>query len=206
MARRNVPALLTVAGTSAAGFALAATASATRASAHVDRKLEPKIAFRSRSRLRKLADLGSPAGKWYTLGPASVVVGASLVRDPGRRAAGLTIAGCGVAAALLSLAFDDLLPQPPVPTGHRDEPDKPVFPSGHSFVSTAIALTTAYVLSEERIASPRIAAPLAAALPIANTALKLGARNHWMSDALGGVAGGVALAALCCAAYEIARD
>ena len=205
MARRHVPALLTVAGTSAAGFALAAAASATRASAHVDRKLEPRVAFRSRSRLRKLADAASPLGKWYTLGSASVALGASLARNRKHRAGGIAIAGCGIAAALLSLAFDELLPQPPVPTGHRDEPNKAVFPSGHAFVSTAIALTTAYVLTEERITPARLSAPLAGVLPLANTALKLGARKHWVSDAAGGVAAGVALAALCCAAYEAMR-
>lgn len=206
MSRANAPALLGAALVASAGFAGAAIASASRASAHLDRRLEPRLAFRPRSRARRLAEVASPAGKWYVLGPVAVVAGASIARRRRRRVAGTTIAASGVASAALSLAFDRILPQPPVPAGHRSEPNKPIFPSGHAFVSTAIALTAAYVAIEEDLLPRSVALPLAAVLPLGNTALKLGARKHWVSDALGGIAAGISLAAICCAAYELSRD
>jgi hypothetical protein len=73
-------------------------------------------------------------------------------------------------------------------------------------MSTVTAFTTAYVLTQERLVRPRVAVPFAALLPIVNTTLKLGVRKHWASDALGGVAGGIAVAALCCAVYEALSD
>jgi hypothetical protein len=206
MNARRVRPLLTLAGASSAVFALVATASGTRASAHLDRKLEPRIAFRPRSRARRLADAASPAGKWYTLATATTLIGTWLATQHGRRVGGAIIATSGIAGAGLTLAFDRVMPQPPVSTGHRDEPNKPTFPSGHAFMSTVTSLTTAYVFTREGFLPPRVAVPLAAMLPIANTTLKLGARKHWASDAAGGVVGGVAVAALCCAAYETLSD
>jgi membrane-associated phospholipid phosphatase len=206
MSWKPVPTLLSVAGASSAAFALVATASSTRASAHLDRTLEPRIAFRPRSRARRLADVASPAGKWYTLATATALIGTWLATRHGRRVGGAIVATSGLAAAGLTLAFDRVIPQPPVAAGHRDEPNKPSFPSGHAFMSTATALTTAYVLTREHLVQPRVAFPIAALLPIANTTLKLGARKHWASDAAGGIVGGLAVAALCCAAYESLSD
>jgi membrane-associated phospholipid phosphatase len=203
MSLRPVPSLLTLAGMSSAAFAVVATSSATRASAHLDRKLEPRIAFR---RARRLGDVTDLAGKWYVLAPATTLIGIWLAAQHGRRVGGAIIAASGLAGAALTLAFDRTIPQPPVPAGHRDKPNKPTFPSGHAFMSTATALTTAYVLTRERLVYPRVAVPLAALFPIANTTLKLGARKHWASDAVGGLVGGVAVAALCCAVYEALSD
>ena len=202
MNRKPLPALLSVAAGSSAAFALVASASATRVAAPADRKIEPRIAFRPGSRARRLADLASPVGKWYTLATASTLLGAWLAVRHGRRVGGAAIAASGLVGAGLSFVFDAVIPQPPVPTGHRDEPRKPVFPSGHAFMSTATASTAAYVLTREGFGRPQVVVPLAALLPIANTGLKLGARKHWASDVTGGVVGGFALAAFCCAAYE----
>ena len=73
-------------------------------------------------------------------------------------------------------------------------------------VGTAMALTAAYVLSRERMVDAKLALPAAALFSLANPALKLGVRKHWPSDAVGGVAAGVAIAAACCAVYEYLLD
>jgi len=107
---------------------------------------------------------------------------------------------------LLSRVFDHYLPQPPVPRNHRHKPNKAVFPSGHALMATSVGSTAAYVLSRESIAEPRAAAAAAAAFAIANPGLKLAVEKHWLSDAAGGLAAGLAIAAGCCAVYEAMRD
>lgn len=202
MSQRRAQNLSIIAAGAAAAFGATAVASATRASAHIDRKLEPKIAFPARSRRQRAHDLLSPVGKWYTLMPAAIVAGALLARQRERRAAGVAIAASGILATVLGKACDELLPQPPVPTGHRDEPRKPVFPSGHTLISSGTAMTAGYVLSREQLVGAGPAAVVAGAFIAANTMLKLGARKHWMSDAAGGLAAGIAIAAGTCAVYE----
>jgi hypothetical protein len=136
---------------------------------------------------------------------ASVLGGAVLARRPPRRAAGATIAASAVLATLLTQAFDRVLPQPPVPPNHRHKPGKAVFPSGHAFVPTAAASAAAYVLSREGLVDSHGAAAVATVFSLANPALKLAVRKHWLSDAVGGLAAGVAVAATCCAVYEQMR-
>jgi membrane-associated phospholipid phosphatase len=200
---RELAAVGAIAGATFAGVAVA---TATRASAHVDRQLAPRLALRPRSRGRRVAQSLSPVGKWYTVTSAAVIGGVILARDPRRRLAGATIGASSIVAVLLSKAFDHALPQPPVPANHRHEPRKAVFPSGHGVLATSVASTAAYVLSREALVDPRVASMTAIVFSIANPALKLAVRKHWLSDAVGGVAAGVAIAAACCAAYEQLRD
>ena len=206
MSQSRARELTTVSAVAAATFAGVTIASATRASAHVDRTLSPRLAFRPKSRRRRVAGSLSPVGKWYTILSAATVGGALVARDPQHRLAGGTIAASSIIATLLSLSLDHVLPQPPVPANHRHDPRKPVFPSGHGLVSTAVASTAAYVLSRETMVDARTATIAAATFSLANPALKLAVRKHWLSDAVGGVAAGVAVAAACCAAYEQLRN
>jgi hypothetical protein len=206
MSQRRAQNLSIVAAGAAAAFAATAVASATRASAHIDRKLSPRIAARARSRGRRAHDVLSPVGKWYTLMPAAIVAGAVLARRREYRAAGVALAASGIVATVVAKACDVLLPQPPVPAGHRDEPRKAVFPSGHALISSATSATACYVLSRERIVNTAPAAVVASGFVVVNTAVKLGARKHWMSDAVGGLAAGLAIAAGICAVYESMRE
>lgn len=196
---RELAAVGTVAAVTFAGVA---AATGTRASAHVDRQLSPRLALRPRSRLRRVAESLSPVGKWYTITSAAVVGGALIARDPERRLAAGTIAASSIVATLLAMSFDRMVPQPPVPANHRHEPRKAVFPSGHALVATSVSSTAAYVLSRERMVDVRAATLAATAFSLANPALKLAVRKHWLSDVVGGVAAGVAVAAACCAVYE----
>src|SRR4051812_41282959 len=205
MSRARARDLAAVSGIATASFAAVAWASASRASAHLDRVLAPKLALRPRTRRRRGADRLSPIGKWYSVVSAAAVARAIVARSSGRPAAGARILA-STTSALLAKAFDRLLPQPPVPANHRHKPNKAVFPSGHAMVGTAAALTTAYVLSREGLARPAIAMPPAIAFSLGNPALKLAVQKHWPTDALGGVAAGLAVAAACCAVYETFRD
>ena len=138
--------------------------------------------------------------------PAAIVAGALLARRSEHRAAGAAIAASGILATVFGKVCDELLPQPPVPTGHRNEPRKPVFPSGHTLIATGTATTAGYVLSRERLVGAVPAATVAGGFVVANTLLKLGARKHWMSDAVGGLTAGIAIAAGTCAVYEKMRE
>ena len=206
MSSRRARELAVVSAVSATTFAGVAIATATRASARVDRRLSPRLAPKPRSRGRRIAESLSPVGKWYTLVPAAVIGGAALARDPSRRAAGATIAASSIIATLIAKAFDHVLPQPPVPANHRHKPNKPVFPSGHALLSTSVASTAAYVLNRESLIDAAPAAIAAAAFSVGNPAIKLAVQKHWLTDAIGGVVAGVAIAAACCATYEQLRD
>lgn len=206
MSKRRAHELAGVSALAAGTFGAIAWATASRASAHVDRAMAPRLAARPRSRARRVAERLSPIGKWYAVGPAAAAAGALIARSSGRTSAGTTIVASSVASTLLSVAFDHLLPQPPVPQNHRHEPNKAVFPSGHALLATSTALTTAYVMSRERLAGLPAVMPAAVAFSLANPALKVAVRKHWPTDALGGLVAGIAVAAGCCAVYELFRD
>jgi membrane-associated phospholipid phosphatase len=122
----------------------------------------------------------------------------------GRRHAALALGVAPVAAATAGLSFTTFLAQRNPPDA-GDAPDgevtEPSFPSGHTTGVTAEALSVAYVLSRERIASP---AALAALLgwPLVVGATRVYRDRHWASDVLGGWAAGVAVAAMCALLYE----
>lgn len=202
---RRASQLAATGAVAALAFGIVALGSATRAAAHIDRKTAPRLALRPRSRGRRVAERLSPLGKWHTLVPGAAITGAVVARATGRPAAGVTIAASPVVATLLGELLDRVLPQPPVPANQRHEPRKAVFPSGHGLLATSTALTAAYVISREELADGAMTFPPAIVFSLLNPALKLGVRKHWLSDAVGGVAAGVAVAAMCCALYELTR-
>ena len=107
-----------------------------------------------------------------------------------------------VAAEVSSRVFDRLPPHQRPPEGHP-KPHKPSFPSGHALETTAVAGTTAYVLAREGLAGAPLAFGTAAALSASSTLGRLYLDRHWVSDALGGAALGLSIAAACAALYEV---
>ncbi len=199
-----------------------AHASASRKTADVDEAVLEKTAPDPESPVRKTAHALAPVGKWYTYVPAALGIAAYLIASNGgartddrmrahrgtrartrNRSAGAAaiVVASGLAFGL-SRAFDRWLPQPPAPPGH-EERDKPVFPSGHTFGPSAVGITAAYVLSYEGDARVRVAAPIAVVLPALLGGTRMLDERHWLSDVAGGLLGGIAVASVCLAGYEM---
>jgi undecaprenyl-diphosphatase len=90
------------------------------------------------------------------------------------------------------------------PPPERHEPSKQSYPSGHALQTSAMALTTGYVLLREGLAPRWSLAPLGLA-SLAAGAGRLLLDRHWTSDVLGGYLAGVALGASCAGVYELQR-
>lgn len=200
----RAPLLFAAAFASAAGFAAVARAVARRDTASVDRDVHEKTAVDDGHPARAVAEAAAPVGKWWIYVPAAALT-AGYVFVSRKRVAGMAaITGTAVVAAALNEFFDDLLPQPPAPPG-REDPNHPVFPSGHAFGTSAVALAAAYVLSREELARASIVFPIATAIPIASSVARLAEEKHWVSDILGGHLAAIALASLALGVYEGAR-
>jgi undecaprenyl-diphosphatase len=204
--RRPVPglALLGIGAASAAGFALLARSVARRETDGVDAAARRKAPRPRGPRVKKLAELTGPLGKPWLLGPASAALAA--YTRPSSRAAATAIGLSSAASTALCRVFDRTLPHRPAPPGKREDRDEPSFPSGHALQTTAVALTTAYVLSREGKANAWIAAPAAAVLPLVSAGGRVTLDRHWASDVAGGLLAGLTVAACCAAAYEMLPD
>jgi undecaprenyl-diphosphatase len=209
--RRRAVALGVVSVAAAAGFAALATAVARRETAPVDEAVRKATATDPDGATHEAAERMKYAGKWYTYIPAAAVASVAVLAARGedrderaRRVGAGAVMLTGTVATALNPAFDHVLPQPPAPPGHPSR-NKPVFPSGHAFGPGAISLAAAYVLSRERIARPAIAFPAALAVPAVTAGGRMLVQKHWASDVLGGLLGGVAVAAACLCAYEATR-
>lgn len=144
----------------------------------------------------------TPLGKWWGQIPTALATARTLQRR-GKTAGALTVLGTSVGAVLLSQVLDRVLShrQPPP---ERGEPSKQSYPSGHALQSSALALTTGYVLRREGVAPAWSAAPLGLA-SLAAGAGRLLLDRHWTSDVLGGYLAGIAFGASCAGFYELAR-
>jgi undecaprenyl-diphosphatase len=204
--RRPVPglALLGIGAASAAGFALLARSVARRETDSLDSAARRKTPKARGPRLKKLAEVTGPLGKPWLLGPATAALAA--YTRPGSRSGATAIGLSSTASSALCKVLDRTLPHRPAPPGKREDRDEPSFPSGHALQTTAVALTTAYVLSREGRANAWIAAPAAALLPLISAGGRVALDRHWASDVAGGVLGGIAVASVCAAAYEMLPD
>jgi membrane-associated phospholipid phosphatase len=202
----RAPFLVITAAASAAGFWLLARAVARRKTAPVDHDVHERIAVDEEHPVREAAEGVAPIGKWRIYVPlAAIAAGYVVVKGERRAGAGaIAIVSAAVAAALINKRFDALLDQPPAPPG-RDSPDHPVFPSGHAFGTSAVALTAAYVLAREELAAAYIAFPAALTLPFVSATARLMEEKHWLSDIAGGLLAAMTLTSISLAAYEVVR-
>jgi membrane-associated phospholipid phosphatase len=210
--RGRAPLLFATSIAAAAGFALIARAVARRDTAAVDHEVHDQTAIHPGHPAREVAEAAGPIGKWWTYVPAAVLTGAYVVASreeddelPSRILGTAAIVGTAAIAAALNQVFDDLLPQPPAPPG-RPSPDHPVFPSGHAFGTSSVALAAAYVLAREGCAHPLLAFPTAMVIPMASSVARLVEEKHWISDILGGHLAAIALSTLMLAVYEAGLD
>jgi len=162
-----------------------------------------RAAHRSRtSGLVLVARSTTPAGKWWGQVPATLLTAAKLLHAR-RRAAALTIAGTSVVAALLPVLLDRISVRR-LPPPERNDPTKQSYPSGHALQSSALALTTSYVMHREHLDSPKWLASLGP-LSLAAGLSRLLLDRHWASDVLGGYCAGIALGAGSAGLYELSR-
>jgi undecaprenyl-diphosphatase len=82
---------------------------------------------------------------------------------------------------------------------------EPSFPSGHALRAATVTLVTAYVLVRENVGKPKVAIPVAAAIPALTALHALYLDRHWASDIIGGWLGGIAIAGACAYGYEVAQ-
>lgn len=201
---------LLLSAVSAASFLLLAHAVAERDTASIDRRVEKKVKEKARRRLRNAARRLHPVGKWWTYVPAAGAVATALIvssehPDGGgnrsRRMGAASVAGSAIAAALLNEILDDLVPQPPAPPG-RPSPRHPVFPSGHTFGTASVGLTSAWVLSREGTVRPSIGFPVALLIPATSASARMLEDKHWLSDIAGGILVALTVSSLWIATYE----
>jgi len=150
--------------------------------------------------LRRAALSTKPLGKWWAYLPPSLANARRLLAA-GRRNAALTIAGSSVVTALAPLVLERVVARR-MPPPERHEPSKQSYPSGHALQTSAVAITTSYVLAREGGGRGWASAPLLLG-SLAAGAGRLVLDRHWLSDVIGGYLAGVALGATSAACYEL---
>jgi membrane-associated phospholipid phosphatase len=193
--------LFGTAALAALGFAAVSAAVARGKTSRLDKRAQGKWHASNGSAWQGAARGTTPLGKWWGQLPAALVTAKGLQKRQ-RTAAALTVVGSSIGGILLSEILDRLMRhrQPPP---ERGEPAKQSYPSGHALQSSALALTTGYVLWREGLAPKWSAAPLSA-LSAAAGAGRLLLDRHWTSDVIGGYCAGIALGATCAGCYELA--
>ena len=197
--------LFATAAIAALGFGVLSVAVARGKTSRFDRRAKRRVhGLRVDSEypqaLRNAALGTTPLGKWWAYLPPALAT-ARRLRRQGRTAGALSVAGVAVAAALLPPFLDRLLPRRSPPPERR-APAKQSYPSGHALQTSAVALTTSYVLMREGLAPRWSAAPWGLA-SLAAGAGRLLLDRHWTSDVVGGYFAGIALGATCAGLYEL---
>ena len=141
-------------------------------------------------------------GSTYVLGPAALVLGASLVRRGARyRPLLLTVTPIVFWAfvSMLKRGYHITRPLTGVLTRHSFS-----FPSGHAAMSMAAAVFLGYVLVREAMA-PRWILVVAPLISLVVGISRVYLDVHWASDVLGGWAIGAAYGGACCALYALTQ-
>jgi membrane-associated phospholipid phosphatase len=185
------------------GFVLLARKVSAHETRPLDARARQRAPKRRRRATRKIAAAMNPLGKWWGQMPLASAAAGVVWRLRGPRAVAPIAAVSAVAASLSWVLEQAMRPRTPPPGRHS--PTEPAFPSGHALQASAVALTAAYVLSREGIATASGTAPLAVALPVVSGLSKLYLDRHWLTDVIGGYLLGGALAASAAAAYELGR-
>lgn len=200
---RGSTALFAVAGSLAAAYAAVSRLVARGDTAEPDRRARRRMQHRASGRARRASDVTGHIGKWYVLVPFTAVVSAALLARERPRGA-LTVLASSLAAASLSKGLDRIMRHRTPPPG-KPEREATSYPSGHALETTAVALTTAWVLVREDVVPAAIAVPLAVTASLVSGGGRLVLDRHWISDSAGGYLAGLSLGAACLGAYERAR-
>ena len=193
-------ALLTLSIAALVGYAIVARSVSRRTVAADDRKVRNELQKTRDEDGDAVATLVGPIGKQWLHIPASALLTVYLVRR-GTGTGGIVPLVASVTSDLFSRVFDRLPPNRKPPPGHPNQ-QKPSFPSGHANETTAVALSSAYVLSREGLIGATPAFAIAGALAIASPTSRMYLDRHWLTDVIGGWLLGLSIAAGCAALYE----
>jgi undecaprenyl-diphosphatase len=200
MRAQSTTALLGLSIAAAIGYALVARSVSRQRTAADDRKVRDEIQDKREPEGEAVAEVVHPLGKQWIHIPIAAALSAGLAhRGAGRSAIVPLIASVG--SDTLSRVFDRLPPNRKPPPGHPNQ-KKTSFPSGHANETTAVAFTSAFVLSREGVVAPAPAFAVATLLAIASPASRMYVDRHWATDVIAGWCLGLATAAGCAAIYE----
>lgn len=193
--------LLATAAGAALGFAALARAVRQRQLKATDRSARDQVQSERTASGDTAAEAVSPLGSEVVHAPVALAVSAFLARNNvGIAAAALPVLASAVTVAMSEIFEKGTDMQDP-PPGHPKHHEAS-FPSGHALETSAVGLTSAYLLGREELVHPAPALALVAAISVATTAGRIYLDRHWISDAAGGWLLGIATAATLCAAYE----
>ena len=205
MASRARPrALLSISAAGAAGLAATAVAQRRGAFRRVDRRTQDVIDARRRPVLKKVAKVGSATGKWVFQLPVSLAFGAWVAHRRGWMA-GAAVPAASVGSTVLQKTMKALFHRPRPMRARKDGKRDNSFPSGHAAAAVAVGGTGAYVALREFGAPAWAVVPAAVLFPVLTSGSKLYDERHYLSDIVGGLAGGLAVGAAACALYERGR-
>ena len=162
-----------------------------------------RVDFGHARALRNAALGTTPLGKWWAYLPPSLAT-ARRLQQQGKSAAAVAVAGAAVAAALMPPLLSRLMPRRLSPP-ERPKLSTHSYPSGHALKTSAVAVTTSYVLLREGLVPGWSVAPFGLA-SLAAGAGRLLLDRHWTSDVIGGYFAGIALGATCAGVYELAAN
>jgi membrane-associated phospholipid phosphatase len=200
--RRAAP-LVATAAASAAGFATVTTLVNRKRTRGFDQSVRQRVGTDHSSDSTAIVKALGYTGKSWVHGPASALLAWYVEHRgsmEGSRAINLASALASTVSKTCDWAIDHRAPPP-----GRHKPKEQSYPSGHTLETTAVALVGAYVLWREGLADPRVAFPVAAAIPLLEGAGRLFLDRHWASDIVGGLLGGLSVAAVCASGYEARR-
>jgi undecaprenyl-diphosphatase len=196
--------LLGLGGISAAGFTMLARAVNKHETSYADGRVRRRVPKRRRRKTARAVTIAGRMGKKWVHAPISLGV-AAYAWQRGAGAAALAAPMASAAAYTLSELFERAMPHRSPPPG-RHEPSNPSFPSGHSLSTTAVGLTSAYILARRGHLRPEIVAPLALAIPVASGVGRVYLDRHWGTDVVAGWLAGLSVAAACAGVYEALSD
>ena len=183
------------------GYALVSAKVAKNETWDEDLKAREEVALRTTTRAKKAAKATHHIGKWYWNAPLGLTAGA-LLAWRGKRVASATIAFVGIAAPVAKEVLDRVMKWRQPPPGKPKQSDTS-YPSGHALETTAVALTTAWVLTREGIVRGSVAAPIAMCAAAISGLGRLVLDRHWSTDLVAGYCAGLALGCASAGAYEL---
>ena len=148
----------------------------------------------------RAATTASSLGSELVHGPVAVGVSLYLGWKGVGSASFLPVVASAVTVAMSEM-FEQLTGWQGPPPSHPKQHEAS-FPSGHALETSALGLTSAYILAREQLVPAAPAVAGVATISVATTASRIYLDRHWLSDAAGGWLLGIATAATLCAAYE----